>query len=114
MFRSLIFSLCIIMRDMSSCSPLSPDTVPVVPADKGGEGAALASVTIGAHQAISTGAIPMSCHLSDIETDKSESHLPNLPPHISPGPLRQTMLPQVSRDLPYGQSWAPAWDPEPC
>ena len=56
----------------------------------------------------------MSCHLSDIEADKSESHLPNLPPHISPGPLRQTMLPQVSRDLPYGQSWAPAWDPEPC
>ena len=99
---------------MSSCSPLSPDTVPVVPADEGGEGAALASVTIGAHQAISTGAIPMSCQLSDIETDKSESHLPNLPPHISPGPLRQTMLPQVSRDLPYGQSWAPAWDPEPC
>ena len=24
-------------------------------------------------------------------------HLPNLPPHISPGPLRQTVLPQESR-----------------
>merc|ERR1719431_1538968 len=37
---------------------LLPDAVPVVPADEGSEGAALAPVAVGAHQAICTGAIP--------------------------------------------------------
>ena len=36
----------------------SPDTVPVVPADEGSEGASLTPVTVGAHQSIGTGPIP--------------------------------------------------------
>ena len=36
----------------------SPDAVPVIPADEGPEWAALTPVTVGAHQAICTSAIP--------------------------------------------------------
>ena len=32
------------------------------------------------------------------------SHRPNLPPHISAGPFRHTVLPQESRVAPYPQS----------
>jgi len=37
---------------------MSPDAVPVVPADEGSEGAALAPVTVGAHQTVRTRPVP--------------------------------------------------------
>ena len=45
-------------EEQGVASPLSPDTVPVVPADEGSEGASLTPVTVGAHQSVSAGSIP--------------------------------------------------------
>ena len=37
---------------------MSPDAVPVVPADEGSEGAALTPVTVGAHQTVRARPVP--------------------------------------------------------
>lgn len=45
-------------EEHDGASPPSPDTVPVVPADEGSEGASLTPVTVGAHQSVGAGSIP--------------------------------------------------------
>ena len=45
---------------------MSPDAVPVVPADEGSEGAALTPVTVGAHQTVRTRPVPGIMHTNII------------------------------------------------
>ena len=63
-----------------SISQASPDAVPVIPADEGPEGAALAPVAVGAHEAIRTRAIPSK-----------------LPPTHFPRPLQTHCLSTIVR-----------------
>ena len=67
----------------------SPDTVPVVPADEGSEGASLTPVTVGAHQSIGTGPIPwcLSVKISKYWDEREWNSPSKLAPTHLPWPL---------------------------